>query len=56
MAEGEGDHPLLDQHAGLIGHRRHSSLPGAQDLRAIAVQLPLPAVIGGINHQCQTVV
>ena len=30
--------------------------PGAQDLRAIAVQLPLPAVIGGINHQCQTVV
>jgi hypothetical protein len=37
VAEGEGHHPLLDQHAGLIGHPRHSWLTGAQDLGAIAV-------------------
>jgi hypothetical protein len=47
MAEGEGDHPLLDQHAVLIGHPRHPAFPLAQDLGAVAIQLPLPAVIGG---------
>jgi hypothetical protein len=39
MAEGEGDHSLLDKWAGGIGHARHPALTGAQDLRAIAVQL-----------------
>jgi hypothetical protein len=46
MAKGEGDHPLLHQGAGGIGHPRDPSLPRPQDLRTMAVQLPLPAVIG----------
>jgi hypothetical protein len=47
MSKGEGDHPLLHQGAGGIGHPRHPSFPGPQDLRAVAVQLVLPAVVGG---------
>jgi hypothetical protein len=47
MAEREGDHPLLDQHTGLIRHPRHAAFPGPQDLGTVAVQLPLPAVVGG---------
>jgi hypothetical protein len=47
MAEGEGHHPLLDQHAGLVGHPWWAAFPGPQDLGAMAVQLPLPAVVGG---------
>jgi hypothetical protein len=46
MTQREGDHPLLDQRAGGIGHPRHSALPRPQDLRAVPVQLPLPAVVG----------
>jgi hypothetical protein len=47
MAEGEGDHPLLNQHAGLVGHARWATLAGPQDLGAMPIQLPLPAVEGG---------
>jgi hypothetical protein len=47
MPEGEGDHPLLDQHAGGIRHPRWSAFSGSQDLRAVAVELSLPAVVGG---------
>jgi hypothetical protein len=31
MAQGQGDHPLLDQGAGGIGHVRHPALPWPQD-------------------------
>jgi hypothetical protein len=41
VAEGKGHHPLLHQRAGGGGHARHPPLPGPQDLRAIAIQLPL---------------
>jgi hypothetical protein len=44
MAQGEGDHTLLDERAGGIGHARHPALPWPQDLRAVPVQLLLPAV------------
>jgi hypothetical protein len=46
MSEGEGDHPLLDQRAGGIGHLRGPPFPGPQDLGAIAVQPVLPPVVG----------
>jgi hypothetical protein len=46
MTQGEGDHSLLDQHAGLIGHPGWPSFPRSQDLWAVPVQLPLPAVEG----------
>jgi hypothetical protein len=46
MAEGEGDHPLLDQDAGLIRHPRGPTFAWPQDLGAVAVQLPLPPVVG----------
>jgi hypothetical protein len=46
VAEGEGDHPLLDQHTGGIGHAGWSTFPWPEDLGAVAVQPPLPAVVG----------
>jgi hypothetical protein len=50
MAQGEGDHPLLDQHAGLVRHPQHPALTWPQDLGPMAVQLPLPAVgAGGVD-------
>jgi hypothetical protein len=55
MPEGEGDHPLLDQHTGGIGHAGWSTFPWPEDLGAVAVQLPLPAVIGrGMNAHRST--
>jgi hypothetical protein len=47
VAEGERDHPLLDQDTGLVRHPRHATFPGPQDLWAMPLQLPLPAVVGG---------
>ena len=47
VAEGEGDHPLLDQWAGGVGHAGHPAFSGPQDLVAVAVQLLLPPVVGG---------
>jgi hypothetical protein len=44
VAEGEGDHPLLDQGAGGVGHARGPPLTGPQELGAIAVELALPPV------------
>jgi hypothetical protein len=41
MTQGEGDYPLLHQHAGLVSHPRYPALPRPQDLRAVPVQLPL---------------
>jgi hypothetical protein len=46
MTKSQGDHTLLDQHAGGIGHARHPPLSGPQDLGAMPLQLPLPAVVG----------
>jgi hypothetical protein len=46
VTERVGDHLLLHQRAGGIRHPRHPPLSGPQDLRAIAVQLALPAVVG----------
>jgi hypothetical protein len=46
MPKGEGDYPLLDQHAELIGHARRPALSRAQHLWTVPVQLPLPPVIG----------
>ena len=41
VPEGKGRQPLLNQHAGLVGHLWGPTLPRAQDLGAIAVQ-PAP--------------
>src|SRR4029453_15940185 len=46
VAEGEGDHSLLDQDAGLVGHLWHPAFSWPQDLGAVPVQLVLPAVEG----------
>jgi hypothetical protein len=47
MAQGEGDHPLLDQGAGGVGHAWWPPLSWSQDLGAMPVKLALPAVVGG---------
>jgi hypothetical protein len=41
MAQREGGQPLLDQHAGLVGHPWWTPLPRPHDLRAVAVELVL---------------
>ena len=44
----EGQHPLLDHRAGLVGHRRRPALAGAQQLQAVAIGHLLPAVEGRV--------
>src|SRR5215207_9106795 len=44
--QGEGDDPLLEMGADLVGHPRAAALPDPQSLHAPAVDLALPAVVG----------
>lgn len=50
MAQGEGNDPLFDKRRELSGHAQHSPLARAQDLQALALDHPLPAVVGRAAH------
>jgi hypothetical protein len=53
MGEGEGEHPLLDQRRGRIGHARRAPLSRVQDVEAKAQHLAPPAVVGGaVDPHC----
>ncbi len=46
VAEGEGEHPLLDDLTGLVGHPRRPTLAGPEHLEARAQDRAPPAVVG----------
>ena len=50
MGQGEGQHALLDVRADLVGHAWAAALADSERLKAPAVDLLLPAVIGRVVH------
>jgi hypothetical protein len=46
VPEGKGDHPLLDEDRGGVGHLGGPTLPGSQHLEAEAQRMMSPPVVG----------
>jgi hypothetical protein len=53
VAEGEGEDPVLEVGADLVGHPRPSALAHPQAVEAVALELGLPGVVGraGDSHR-----
>src|SRR5207344_3523176 len=50
VCDREAEDPLLDHLRQLVGHLGATALPGAQHLQAVAVDRPLPGVVGRAMH------
>jgi len=50
VPQGEGEHPVLEVGADLVGHPWLAPLPDPQPVKAVALQLRLPGVVGGSGH------